>query len=281
MPEVYKFNPIITLTLLLSLQPGSVVYAQPELADTRTATSTINGQIVKSEYPLLPGTSLPSNTAHSSTDNQTGTDERNRSRQTLSIGHGLWIYDLLINLTVDNDADGHYSTFSITLDIDNSFNPRDVYAVLYLSRNNGPWLEYAVTSNFTVSGNSASDSISIVTSLETGYPSDYYDLHAEIFDANTNELLLTYGPAQSGHVIGIPFESEYSDNYPDTGGYTEDHFTTGHYTAGYYTGGHYTDGQSSVNVRLSFSGSGSFSWFTLLLLLPLIAYRAYRHIKRK
>ncbi len=219
---------------LLSLLLVGVAGAE---STTRKSTSIINGQVIESEYP-----------AFQESGEADTPKARRKDRAVLNFGHGLWIYDLLIDLTIDNDADGHYSAFSITLDIDNSFSPRDVYAVFYLSQDNGPWFEYAVTGNFTVSGNSTNDSISIDTSLDTGYPSDYYDLYAEIYDAHTGALLVTYGPNQSGHVIGIPFESAYNDRF-----------------------------NSSVSVQLSFSGSGSLSWFTLLFFVCLVAYRGLRN----
>lgn len=225
----------ILLTLLLS----DTVNAQPPSTDTRTSTSLFNGQLIESEYPSFTDKSLDRMKPLS-------------DRTILHAGHGLWIYDLIIDLTIDNDADGHFSNFSITLDIDNSFSPRDVYAVFYLSQNQGPWFEYALTGNFTVSGNTESDSVTIQTTLETGYPNDFYNLYAEIYDAHSGALLLTYGPNQSSHVIGIPFESDYHDSF-----------------------------DSSVNVQLSFSGAGSLHWISVLLLALTAGFRFFNKSRDK
>ena len=161
------------VALLLTLTFNTVATAN-SISDTRKSTSTINGVALESEHPQIP---------NADSIKQDSGNQLNQ-RNVLSINHGLWIYDLLISFGIDNDADGLYSNFSITLDIDNSFSPRNVYAVFYLSQNNGPWFEYAVTGNFNVSGSSASDSVSIETTFETGYPGDYYDILVEVYDAN-------------------------------------------------------------------------------------------------
>ena len=195
------------------------------------STSIINGQV----------------TIHESAPIQPDQNQISAERNILNFGHGLLVFDLLINLNIDNDADGHFADFSITLDIDNSFSPRDVYAIFYLSRGNGQRFEFAVTGNFTVSGTTANDSIRIETILDTGFPTDFYDLSAEIYDANTDALLVTYGPNESSHVIGIPFESRVDDRF-----------------------------QSFGSLSLSISGSGSFSIATLLFFALLICYRTLK-----
>lgn len=217
--------------LLLVCAHISSANAETTTTQPGVSTSIINGQI----------------TTHESAPVQPGQEQSSTERNILNFNHGLLVYDLLINLNTDNDADGYFANFSITLDIDNRFSPRDVYAVFYLSRGNGPRFDFAVTSNFTVSGTTANDSIRIDTILESGYPTDFYDLSAEVYDAVTGDLLIAYGPNDSSHVIAIPFESVQQDRF-----------------------------QSFTSLQLSISGSGSFSIVTLLLFALLIFYRTVK-----
>ncbi len=223
---------ILTLgfySLGMSALVSSTAIAAPdtETPKPRLSSSTFQGKTTDNRYPATPQP-----------------DSNGNRRTALNHNHGLWVYDVLINLTADNDNDGHYSTFSVSLDVETNFSPRLVYAVLYLSQNNNPWSEYAVTGNFTVTGSGSADTVQIETNLESGYPSGYYDHYIEVYDAYDHSLLLNYGPNHSHHVRGLPFESYYDDS-------------------------HY----SPVTVSLSFSGAGSFTPYWLTGMIALLVYR--------
>ena len=215
---------IILLTTLLIGLPASA--AEP-VATTkpRLSTSTFQGTTTKNHYT---GTELRSNALQN-------------KRTVQNHDHGLWIFDVFINLTTDIDYDGHYSSFTVSLDIESDFSPQTVYAVLYLRQNHGQWFEYAVTGNFTVAGNGPQDSVVIEATLDSGYPNGYYDHYVEIYDAYDHSLLITYGPDQSSHVHNIPFESHHYDNWV-----------------------------TSASVRVSFSGTGSLTLNSLLFFIGLI-----------
>ncbi len=124
----------------------------------------------------------------------------------------LWVFDISLHLNTDYDHDGHYSSFSLTLDLDTTLSATTVYAVLYLANEGAPWIEYAVTGNFTISGSGSADSFLLQTELDSGYPSGYYDHYIEIYDAYTHELAGFYRPEDSHQLFALPIESLQHDD---------------------------------------------------------------------
>ena len=242
---------LTAIYLLLSADLASATdQSQPTIKSSRISTTTFQGISKSYEYSAIEDT----DSAHGSNNGSNNGDKDGEYSQAGKPGkertvqhhnHGLSVFDVVIGLNTDLDFDGHYSTFSVELDLDANFEAHTVYAVLYLRQNNGPWFEYAVTSDFQVAGNSTQDSVFIETSLDSGYPSGYYDHYLEVYDAYDNSLLLTYGPDQSFHVTNLPFES-----------YSDDHFV------------------STASVQLTFTGSGSFAPLSLLTFLSLALLRS-------
>lgn len=126
--------------------------------------------------------------------------------------HGLlWIFEAAIGFNTDHDHDGHYSNFTLTIDIDTRTAMSAVYTVLYLSLEDGPWTEYAVSDNFYIQGSGPHDSYTIEADLTSGYPSGYYDHLIEVYDADSHELLTSYGPDDAHFLHSLPFESRRHD----------------------------------------------------------------------
>ena len=134
-------------------------------------------------------------------------------RQIATLNSFLWVFDITLDLGTDYDQDGHYSDFSLSLDLDTTLTSTSVYAVLYLAADGGPWNEYAVTGNFTISGRGSADTFSLQAELDRGYPSGYYDHYIEIYDAHSHELIGTYGPADSHLFAGLPVEGRSNDTF--------------------------------------------------------------------
>lgn len=223
------------------LWPGLAVSSEQSSQLPRISTITFQGDTNSQSFPSIP--------LQSALTQATLTQERN----TLNfINSGFFVFDVSISLTLDNDRDGHFSSFSVSLDVDSSFPSRSVYAVMYLSQNNGPLFEYAVTGNFTVSGSGPFDTVFIETDLDSGYPSGFYDHHIEIYDARDDTLLQTFGPEQSNNLRRLPIESFQNDTI----------FTT--------------VGVASGGVSLSFSGSGSAGQVFLSGLFLLVLFRRFR-----
>ena len=169
-----------------------------------------------------------------------GTKQRSTYAVSLS-DPNFWFYDVDVALFSDFDRDGYYFGLDLEFDADTNYPFADVYAVLYLSYEYGPWNLYAETENFTLFGTSSTDDYRVETELVSGYLTGSYDILIELYDAHTNAFLTSIGPEESVELSLLPLEDSTRDA----------------------TGG----GETQVVVN---SGGGSFGW---LLLLGLFAVR--------
>lgn len=118
----------------------------------------------------------------------------------------FWFYTADVELFNDHDRDGYYHGIDLLFDADTYYTFAEVYAVVYLSLNGGPWNEYAVTEDFTLWGASADDEYVIVTELISGYPPGSYDILIELFDAFDNSFLAWIGPEDTSELAFLPLE---------------------------------------------------------------------------
>lgn len=123
-----------------------------------------------------------------------------------SAGINFWVYDADVQLFNDDDFDGYYHGIDLLFDVDTNFSSADVYAVVYLSYEGGPWNEYAATEDFTIFGSSGNDEYGLVTELMQGYPTGSYDLLIEVFDAYDGTFLTDFGPVDSSAISFLPLE---------------------------------------------------------------------------
>jgi hypothetical protein len=132
---------------------------------------------------------------------------KNSTVQTASLAsNDFWIYDADVVLFSDDDSDGYFYGIDLLLDADTIYGVADVYAVVYLSYEGGPWNEYAATEDFTIFGTSPTDDFVLVTELSSGYPTGNYDLLIELFDAFDGEFLASYGPSDTSELAFLPLE---------------------------------------------------------------------------
>jgi hypothetical protein len=127
-----------------------------------------------------------------------------KSAQNLT--HDFWIFDADVILFNDDDNDGYFHGIDLLFDADTIYSAAEVYAVMYLSLDLGPWNEYGVTEDFWIFGASGTDEYVLVTELMSGYPTGSYDLLIELFDADTNEFLASFGPDESSAMSLLPLE---------------------------------------------------------------------------
>lgn len=120
--------------------------------------------------------------------------------------HDFWIYDADVILFNDDDNDGFYHGIDLLFDADTIYSAAEVYAVVYLSLDLGPWNEYGETEDFWIFGASGTDEYVLVTELMSGYPRGSYDLLIELFDADTNAFLASFGPDDSSALSFLPLE---------------------------------------------------------------------------
>lgn len=120
--------------------------------------------------------------------------------------YDFWIYDADVILFNDDDRDGYFHGIDLLFDADTYFSSAEVYAVLYLSLDGGPWNEYGVTEDFWIYGTSANDEYVMVTELMQGYPTGDYDLLIELFDAWDGSYVASYGPEDDSEMSYLPLE---------------------------------------------------------------------------
>lgn len=150
-------------------------------------------------------------------DDKTAADSRSREKPAAGgnkaqkhDGH-VWVDYASVGLSSDLDGDGYYTRISLDFDVDTDYLITDVYARLFLSLEQGPWVEYAATDNFAVQA-IGGDSYYVDTDLVEGFPPGYYDLRIEVYDAVDDYLLATYGPRDSAEVTLLPLEDEFEDD---------------------------------------------------------------------
>jgi hypothetical protein len=104
----------------------------------------------------------------------------------------------------------------LDFDADTIYNVADVYAVLYLSYEFGPWNEYASTNDFTIFGASGDDAYFVETELVSGYLTGEYDILIELFDAFDGTFVASFGPDESSSLAFLPLEDVNRDTPPGT-----------------------------------------------------------------
>jgi len=128
----------------------------------------------------------------------------------------FWIFDATVELSSDLDRDNFYSEIKLNFDADTIYNDADVYAVLYLSYEFGPWNEYASTADFTIFGASGNDEYFVETELVSGYLTGEYDILIELFDAYDGTFVASFGPDESSNLAYLPLEDVNRDTPPRT-----------------------------------------------------------------
>lgn len=129
-----------------------------------------------------------------------------------STSNDFWIYFADVVLFSDDDNDGYYYGIDLLFDADTYYEVADVYAVLYLSLEGGPWNEYAATETFSIFGATSDDEYVVVTELESGYPTGSYDLLIELYDAVDGAFLTSLGPIDTSELAYLPLEDFRRDD---------------------------------------------------------------------
>ena len=202
----------ILSALFLSIAATSVL-AQEE---TRTSTSVqyskadrdvgAAGKYSKDEYKKLVTEGGRASAKQSPTSSEAVAGRSNSTTNT-----DFWFYSADVLLFNDHDLDGHYHGVDLLFDADTYYDDVEVYAVVYLSLDGGPWNEYSATDNFFLFGSSADDEFNIVTELVSGYPTGSYDLLIELFDGYDDRFLASFGPIDTSELAFLPLEDANRD----------------------------------------------------------------------
>ena len=128
------------------------------------------------------------------------------------------IYGATALLQDDYDSDGFYQTFSVSFDADIvSYTTRpwdEVYALLYISKNGGPWTHYYTTDNFIIEGDTDLDEYEVITTFLSGYSTDHYDILIDLYQEGYGDIVASYSSDDSNVLFALPLESaDYDEPY--------------------------------------------------------------------
>lgn len=187
--------------------------AQEGLSESKRVSVTRQGPLAqrargnisestRNEYPALK---LP---GEQGSDNSTSAP----AKMSASLANiDFWFYSADVELYFDHDGDGYYYGIDLWFDADTIFDAVDVYAVVFLSFEGGPWNEFAATEDFTIFGASSDDDYVIETDLISGYPTGSYDLLIELYDPIDGEFLASIGPDDTSELAFLPLEDSDRD----------------------------------------------------------------------
>jgi hypothetical protein len=161
--------------------------------------------------------------------------QKTSSNNLYSVNTDFWFYTADVELFTDRDRDGYYAGINLLFDADTYYDVADVYAVIYLSYEYGPWNEYASTDDFTIFGTSAGDEYIVETDLVEGYPTGNYDILIELYDAYDGAFVAEIGPEETSELAILPLEDTGRDSPTGT-----------------------------TQIVVNSGGGGSLSWFLLL-----------------
>ena len=99
------------------------------------------------------------------------------------------IYSAGVELLSDIDRDGFHHAVNVIFDVDVDYDAATLYAKLYLSREGGPWIQYASTDLFDIYGDDSADTYEVTTELIEGYPPGYYSVLVEIYSLNHSYMV--------------------------------------------------------------------------------------------
>lgn len=229
--QTRRFNYVWFLSAAMLLLAGAATSRAEETPEPRISTSSQgkgiqrgsvgDGLITYEELePLIITGSRDKSTRGSAQKDLSGSGLQSGAQ---SANMDFWIYDASVELYADLDRDGFYYGVDLTFDADTVYDVADVYAVLYLSYDLGPWNEYASTEDFTIYGASGEDQYSIETELVSGYPTGGYDILIELFDTFDGTFVASFGPDDSSQLSNLPLEDIGRDTPQSTTIIVDDH----------------------------------------------------------
>ena len=128
------------------------------------------------------------------------------------------IYSASTFVQDDFDDDGFFQTFSVAFDADiYSYTPNqfgEVYALLYVSKNGGPWTHYFTTDDFVIESDSDLDEYEVITTFLSGYATDHYDVLIDLYQVGYSDIVASFSSDDSNALYALPIESaDYDEPY--------------------------------------------------------------------
>lgn len=118
----------------------------------------------------------------------------------------FWIFDAWVTFYSDEDGDGFFNHFSVEFDADTEFSAAEVYARLYLGKDE-VFKEYHTTSNFSIFSDISTDSFVVESELLNGFASDDYEVLIELYDAYSHELVAVFDGNDDADLYLLSLES--------------------------------------------------------------------------
>ncbi len=134
----------------------------------------------------------------------TGAAKANSTSKSFGADDVMGMYDVWFDLQQDRDGDGYFAQFEVFFDIDSRYSNTRIYVIGQLD--NGTTTPLFQTAPYVINGASGADTYSAKVLLTDGYPSGQYSLTLYIYDAQTNALLMTWGPQQDGQMTQLFLE---------------------------------------------------------------------------
>jgi hypothetical protein len=125
----------------------------------------------------------------------------------MSINQEFWIFDAWVEFHSDEDRDGYFNHFSVELDADTEYSSAEVYARLYLGKDE-VFKEYHTTSNFNIFSDSSDDSFVVESELLNGFSSAEYEVLIELYDAYNDELVAVFDGNDDADLYLLSLESK-------------------------------------------------------------------------
>ncbi len=209
----------LSLAMLMLIGAATAVYAE-DVAEPRISTSSQGkgNQRASADGSTVTHTEFaPLITAGSrSKSTRGGEQQKLGSAESGTPNVEFWFYDADVQLYSDLDRDGFFAGVDLSFDADTVYDVADVYAVVYISYELGPWNEFAVSDDFTIFGASGDDEYFIDTELVSGYPTGDYDIMVELFDTFDGSFVASIGPDESASLSILPLEDIGRDAPLDT-----------------------------------------------------------------
>lgn len=141
-------------------------------------------------------------------------DKKNTQAKTLTVrpeekanNQEFWIFDSWVEFYRDNDSDGYFNHFAVEFDADTEFSSAQVYARLYLGKNE-TFKEYHTTSHFNIYADNSTDSFVVESELLSGFPAADYEVLIELYDAYNDELVAVFDGNDDADLYLLSLESK-------------------------------------------------------------------------
>jgi hypothetical protein len=119
----------------------------------------------------------------------------------------FWIFDAWIEFYSDDDGDGYFNHFSVEFDADTGYAAAEVYARLYLGKDE-VFREYHNTAKFNIFSDNSDDSFVVESELLNGFSSAEYEVLIELYDAYSDELVAVYDGNDDADLYLLSLESK-------------------------------------------------------------------------